>query len=170
MKALLTALLVIAPLFAQAYTWTDSDTSTPVYVTTDTPYHYTFDLTSGSDPFVPGTDLITSYSLSFDLSSHGVFSFNMAALDQPGLAGDDVQMFLLFGDLQGSSAQGKAILNSSGQLDVTVYSLLGNFYIDSAYLEATGIKNSAGVPEPASVALLAAGMLGIVVMRRKRNA
>jgi len=169
MKALLTALLVIAPLFAHAYTWTDSDTSTPVFVTGSNPYQYTFDLTKGSDPFVPGTDLITSYNLSFSLADRGFITFNKAVLDQPGTSGDDATIFLLFADLEGSSAQGKAILNSSGQLQVTISSLFGSFYVDSSYLEAVGVKNSAGVPEPTSVALLAAGMLGIVFMRRNRN-
>lgn len=169
MKALITALLVIAPLFAQAYTWTDSDTSTPVFVTTSNPYTYTFDLTTGSDPFVPGTDLITSYNLSFSLADRGIVFFNKALLDQPGFEGDDSSIFLLFGDLEGNSAQGQAILNSSGQLQVTISSLFGSFYVDSSYLEAVGVKNSAGVPEPTSVALLAAGMLGIVFMRRSRK-
>lgn len=173
MKALLAALLIVAPIFAQAYTWTDSDTSTPVFVDDSNPYQYTFDLTQGANAFQPGIDLISSYKLSvhlYDDSHDSVLDFNVASLDQPGVSGDDLSIFWSSGDLGGSSYQGKATLNSTGKLEVSIFALAGSFFVDTAYLVADGTKNSsASVPEPTSVALLAAGLLGIVVMRRSSN-
>jgi hypothetical protein len=175
MKALLTALLIAAPLFANAYTettWTVSDPATPVYVTESNPYQYTFNLLDQG--FVPGTDLVTSYDLSihlFDDHNDTVWFFpvpNVAVLTQPGLIGDDGSIFYQSADLGGFSYTGRASLNSDGQLAVTVSSLFGSFYVDSSTLTATGVQNSnsAAVPEPSSIALLAAGLIGIVVMRR----
>jgi hypothetical protein len=172
MKALLTALLVAAPIFANAYTWTDSDTTTPTYVTTSNSYNYTFNLLDQG--FVPGTDLVTSYDVSihlFDNQNDSWFKIvtpDWATLDQPGVTGDSLwNFFYTTAELNGSSYQGKAALNATGQLSVTVSSLAGSFYVQTSELTAQGIKKSAAsVPEPTSVALLAAGLLGIVVMRR----
>lgn len=179
MKALLTALLVAAPIFAHAYTettWTATDPATPVQVTTSTPYQYTFNLVD--EGFTPGTDLVTAYDLSIHLFDDKLDTFftlpipNVATLDQPGLTGDDAELFFKSGDLGGFSLAGNASLNNTGLLSITVSSLLGSFYIDSSKLTAYGVADykSSGayssVPEPSSVALLAAGLLGIVIMRR----
>jgi hypothetical protein len=168
MKALIAGLLLAAPVVANAYTWTDSDPSTPVVVNEQTSYQYTFNLLDQG--FVVGTDSISSYSVKmhlFDDNHANWLDFNAAVLNQPGLDGDDLDIFWNSGDLNGWSIQGKAALNQTGQLYVTVISLLGSFYIDSSTLTATGTKNSTSVPEPSSIALLAAGLLGIAAIRRK---
>lgn len=173
MKSLIAGLLLTAPILANAYTWTDTDTA----LTTTTPYqvvaggqsyHYTFSLLDLG--FVVGTDSVNSYNVNmhlFDDSHSNWLDLNFAVLDQPGLTGDDLDIFWSSGNLGGASYQGKVALNQTGKLDVTVSSLLGSFNIDSSTLTAVGTKNSTSVPEPTSIALLAAGLLGIAVMRRK---
>ncbi|MDB6059989.1 MAG: motif protein [Verrucomicrobiaceae bacterium] len=168
MKSLIAGLLLSVPVLAQAYTWTDTDPSTPILVNTTTPYQYTFSLLDQG--FTVGTDIISNYNVSihlFDNSHSSWFDFNTAVLDQPGLVGDDLSVFWSDGSLGGSSYQGQVKLNQTGTLDVSVFSLAGSFFIDSASLTATGTKKSSNVPEPTSIALLAAGLLGIAVMRRK---
>lgn len=173
MKSLIAGLLLTAPVLAHAYTWTDTDTTvsaaTPYQVVAEgQSYHYTFSLLDLG--FVVGTDSVSSYNVNlhlFDNSHSNWLDLNFAVLDQPGVLGDDLDIFWSSGNLGGASYQGKVALNQTGKLDVSVSSLAGSFNIDSSSLTAVGTKNSTNVPEPTSIALLAAGLLGIAVMRRK---
>jgi hypothetical protein len=175
MKSLIAGLLLAVPMFANAYTWTASDSNLPVWVTTKDPYEHTFDITKGgADPFQPNVDTITSYNVKvnlYDPTYTGWFflDFDTAVLNQPGILGDGISVFTVNGELNGWSIQGMAALNAFGKLDITVSSLLGSFYVTDATLVAKG-DNKTAVPEPTSVALLAAGLIGIAVMRRKGKA
>lgn len=167
MKGFLAALLLSAPLLANAWTITAQDT--PSLVNSSTSYSHTFNL--ADDGFVVGTDVVNSYNVKVLLSDtqhSSWFDVNLAALDQPGFLGDDIELFWSSGDLQGASLQGKFLLNSLGKIDINVFSLAGSFFVNSAVLTANGTKG-ANVPEPSSLALLAAGMFGIVIIRRKAS-
>lgn len=57
-----------------------------------------------------------------------------------------------------------ASLNTTGLLDVTVWSTLGDFYIGNSTLNVT----TASVPEPGTVMLLLLGLLGLAAARKTR--
>lgn len=63
------------------------------------------------------------------------------------------------------SASSLLRLNQNGLLDVTLSSLYGDFRAVDSQLTV----KTASVPEPGSLGLLAAGLLGIVAIRRKAN-
>lgn len=56
------------------------------------------------------------------------------------------------------------ILNGSGQLDVTVYSILGDFWVGNSTLSV----QTSNVPEPGSLLLLSLGLLGLGLARRQK--
>jgi hypothetical protein len=59
-----------------------------------------------------------------------------------------------------------AALNADGFLEVTVKSLLGDFWVGNSVLSVV----TADVPEPSSLALLGLGLMGLGYARRKQRA
>ncbi len=164
--------LAIAPLFANAYTWDETiDFNPNPKITWLSTYSYTHDLTNGG--FTPSVDSVTSYSLTINLMNDAGM-LDAIYINQPGIAADSTLLSTswTYASLStGYSYQGLASINANGLLDISITSLLGTFFLDSSTLNATGTQGSSQtVPEPTSVALLAAGLLGIAVMRRKNRA
>lgn len=165
-KGLITALLLSVPLFANAY-WEQTIDFNPARLV-DGSYSFTHDLTQVG--FNPVTDTITSYDLTISVHDDGGRwdSLTETVYLSQGLFDSVSKTFS--GSWSGTVSTGETwyglfTLNLLGELDVTVSSgWFQDFYLDSSTLTAYG--SSTSVPEPSSLALLAAGLFGIAAMRR----
>jgi hypothetical protein len=131
----------------------------------------TQDFTHTLQGFNVGTDTVSSYTLAFDLYDDENDSFwdtvEAAIFSQPGYLIDTVWFNLSGNETAGWSLAGRAELNSSGSLQVSITSLFGDFYLGGSTLNAHGDRNS--VPEPGTLALFGVALIGFGLMRRKRQ-
>jgi hypothetical protein len=156
-------------------TWTDVvDPANDVFLDNNpfTPapgsYSFTHDITdNGFNPFV---DFVTSATLDLTLRDDQDKSSEIVLIDLPGLLSDTIYNFTVeLADI-GVSLSGLLQLNLSGQLNVSLTSLWGDFFFVDSTLTAYGDENSPvnPVPEPSTVLLLGAGLFGLLSLGRKK--
>lgn len=170
--AILISLFFVGTAVAVPMTWTDTiDWSPDVKIGgffNPGEVTYTHDITD--DGFTPFQDLIYNYSL--EIALYDDFdrwdSSEWALIDQPGFFGDGFYDFSYTSEDFGWSFAGLLTLNIFGELDVTISSWWGDFYLDYSVLTANGYDN-APVPEPSTFLLLGAGIAGLAIYRRKKN-
>jgi hypothetical protein len=168
------------------HTWTSTyDPNPDVYV--GQAVNFSFDITTGPFGYRPGIDSLDQSSLdvSFNLYDDasdpirvcfGNFCFNFpllatetAVINLPGLLGDRSYTNLGGTETAGSNSNlwsGWDQLANTGILDVSVFAFVGDFMFGNAELQVSGNR----VPEPGSLALIAAGLGSLVGLRRKKLA
>jgi hypothetical protein len=160
---------------AEPTTWNDFYDFTPDKLVTEfKPVTYVHDITDNG--FNPGVDTVSSYSLAINLYDDWDKAIEIAYVDLPGLFGDNIFFNLSGAESGGWSLEGKWQLADQGRLVVSIVSLLGDFYIGDSRLTVRGdsaggdtrIGDTRTVPEPATLALMGAGLLGVALTRRRK--
>ena len=128
-------------------TWTDTVNLTPAPLLTAFTPTSLLSYTHYLENFNTDTDSVDSFTLTFQLYDDGDRAYEQA------VAGT------LFGVQQ---------IESLGSLTVAVAALWGDFYVGGSTLTVKGQRKS--VPEPATLALFGAALLGFGLMRRRREA
>jgi hypothetical protein len=134
-------------------------------VTVVNPVIFAHDITDGANGFVVGSDTVSNYSLTFNLYDDNDRAFEVALFSQPGDLLSETWYNLSGTETAGWTVEGRWMLQDTGHLLVAISALAGDFYLGSSYLSVNGNRS---VPEPATLALFGAALLGFGLIRRKR--
>jgi hypothetical protein len=126
--------------------WTDTVNLTPAPLLTAFTSESLVSYTHYLEGFDTATDSVDSFTLTFQLYDDKDLAYEQA------IAGS------LFGAWE---------INNYGSLTVAVAALWGDFYVGGSTLTVSGQRKS--VPEPGTLALFGAALMGFGLMRRKRE-
>jgi hypothetical protein len=161
---------------AVPFTWTDTFDPSPYsksplidpIIGRFNSYTYSHDL----EGFTLGKDVITGFKLTLSLYDDHDYQPEIAFVNLPGIKGDGFYNFSFSkqGNEYDWSFAGVMSLNKYGRLDVTIYSVGGDFFFDWSKLTAWGENQTAPVPEPASMLLFGTGLIVFGFAGRKLKA
>jgi hypothetical protein len=167
---------------ATAAYWDDWAGQSGHYIDTDSSYSYTHNITDGAGGYHPGTDSISSATLSIWLYDDAF----LGDLSLPfiGLVGDQQETvgFRFDGGswISGGNVDGNILvwddfdylvtsLVTDGVLNVKIRANRGDFRFGASHLEAWGNSGGTSVPEPATLSMLGLGLIGLGFAARRRK-
>lgn len=159
-KTLLIASTLLCSSIAQAGLITDvvnQDVKVSMWET----YKYTHILgEAGEDPFALGSAISGDITLTIRDDAKDWWELVLITVEDFDFDTGGLAIGTFTGDIEVNAL---AELNADGRLEVSVTSLLGDFYVGDSTLNVV----TAAVPEPAIVALFGLGLLGLGFARRK---
>lgn len=132
------------------------------YLSTWQSYSYTHDI--NDDGFVLGSAISGNLNIEIRDDNDRWWEFSLVTVEDFDF---DTGSFRFYANDFNNELELEALaaLNADGLLDVTVTSLLGDFYVGNSVLSVI-----TEVPEPGTIALVGAGLFGLFVARRRKDA